>query len=429
MSARDNVSSLAARRVREATLRPRTWEESEFGLDRLLAAKDEPITLILPAREVAATIGGIIAAVNPLRHAGLLDEVLVVDAGSRDATAAVARSHGASVIDESSLMSDFGPCAGKGDAMWRAASRASGDVLVFADADTLNFDSAYVTGLLGPMLLEPDIELVKGSFDRPFATGETTLPHQGGRVTELLARPLLNLHFPHLAFLEQPLAGEAAISRELFEQLSVPVGYGVEIAMAIDVAELAGAGSIGQVRLGSRQNRHQSLQALSGMAYEVLIAAERRISGLEGRARGDGRRGSARRIAPRGRSPGTSGRRSAASGSSALRLDDDLRRAVFLLLEHLVGGGRLVDRDLVRGEVGGAERVGVVGHQRHDLVDPALDVRLAHPDLDALVEHLEHRHRVDHAAVDAADRDRPAAADRVDAVSRAPPSGRSRPSR
>ncbi len=280
MTAEGTVSSLAGRRARDLGAPPRTWETSEFSVDRLLAAKRERITLILPSREVAATIGGILAAVDPLRDAGLLDELLVVDAGSRDATAGVARAHGATVVDESSLMSEFGRCGGKGDAMWRAASIASGDVLVFADADTVDFDPAFVTGLLGPMLLEPEIELVKGSFDRPFATGDATLPHQGGRVTELLARPILNLHFPHLAFLEQPLAGEAAIRRELFEQLAVPVGYGVEIAMAIDVAEIAGAASIGQVRLGTRQNRHQSLQALSGMAYEVLIAAERRISGL-----------------------------------------------------------------------------------------------------------------------------------------------------
>lgn len=281
MSAEGTVSSLAGRRAREVNTPTRTWEASEFGIDRLLAAKGGPITLILPAREVAATIGGILTAVDPLRRAGLLDEVLVVDAGSRDATAVVARAQGATVVDESSLMNEFGQCAGKGDAMWRAASIASGEVLVFADADTVDVDPAFVTGLLGPMMLEPGIELVKGSFDRPFAAGSATLPHQGGRVTELLARPLLNLHFPHLAFLEQPLAGEAAISRELFEQLAVPVGYGVEIAMAIDVAEMAGAASIGQVRLGTRQNRHQSLQALSGMAYEVLIAAERRISGLK----------------------------------------------------------------------------------------------------------------------------------------------------
>ena len=275
------VRTVTARRIRSGRTPPQTWATAEFGIESLLAVKDEPITLVLPAREVAGTIGGILAAVEPLRDAGLLDEVLVIDAGSRDATGTVARTHGATVVDESSLMAEFGPCAGKGDAMWRAASLASGEVLVFADADTVDFDPAFITGLLGPMLLEPGIELVKGSFDRPFATGTETLPHQGGRVTELLARPLLNLHFPHLAFLEQPLAGEAAISRGVFERLAVPVGYGVEIAMAIDVAEIAGAESIGQVRLGTRQNRHQSLQALSGMAYEVLIAAERRISGLQ----------------------------------------------------------------------------------------------------------------------------------------------------
>ena len=196
-------------------------------------------------------------------------------------------------------MSEFGPCLGKGDAMWRAASVARGELLAFVDADTADFVPGFVSGILGPLLLEPSIELVKGSFVRHFKAGRDVLPRQGGRVTELLARPLLNLHHPELAFLDQPLAGESAIRKRTFERLSVPVGYGVEIGMLIDVARIAGAEAIGQVELGTRQNRHQSLHALSAMAYEVLIAAERRnglgldAEPLPARAPGRGDRGRA----------------------------------------------------------------------------------------------------------------------------------------
>ena len=205
----------------------------------------------------------------------------MVDAASQDGTADVARAAGATVAQESELMAGFGPCGGKGDAMWRAAARADGDLLVFCDADTTDFDAAFVSGLLGPLLTDPEVDLVKGAFERPFRAGSEFLAAEGGRVTELVARPLLNLHFFELAGLEQPLAGEIAIRRSLFEQLRVPVGYGVEIAMLIDALRLRGARAIGQSRLGSRQNRHQPLRSLGTMAYEVMVAAQRRLSDAE----------------------------------------------------------------------------------------------------------------------------------------------------
>ena len=260
--------------------RTRTWEGSEFTLGGLLEAKEEStISLILPAREVAATIGPILDRVLPLQSAGLLDEVIVVDAGSADGTARIAVECGAVVLQESELLADLGPCRGKGDAMWRAASAATGDLLAFCDADTADFDRGFVCGLLGPILTEPGVRLVKGAFERPFRLGESALPFEGGRVTELVARPLINLHFFELAGLEQPLAGEIAIERSLFERLEVPVGYGVEIAMVIDAARLAGVDAIAQSRLGSRQNRHQPLRSLSAMSYEVMVAAQRRLEG------------------------------------------------------------------------------------------------------------------------------------------------------
>jgi glycosyltransferase involved in cell wall biosynthesis len=259
---------------RNAWIAERSYANT-FTLEQLLAAKDRTISVILPAREVADTLGGILDA---LPHA-LLDEVLVVDADSRDGTADVARSRGTRVEDESALLAHYGPALGKGDAMWRALAATAGELVVFLDADTEGFDERFVLGLLGPLLTEPDVAFVKGHFRRPFRHGDTVDPDGGGRVTELLARPYLNLHFPELAGFRQPLAGEIAATRELLESIPFPVGYGVEIAMLIDVSRAVGLERMAQVDLGTRQNRHQPLSALSRMALEVLAAAEARVHG------------------------------------------------------------------------------------------------------------------------------------------------------
>jgi glucosyl-3-phosphoglycerate synthase len=257
-------------------LEQRRYDGASFPLDRLLAAKATTVAAILPARECALTIGPILERIAPLRAAGLIDELVVVDADSPDGTAAVGREHGARVLSESALAAELGPCRGKGDAMWRAAAATTAELIVFLDADTADFHPGFVTGLLGPVLLDPAVALVKGTFRRPFTLGESIREGEGGRVTELVARPLLNLHFPSLSGFAQPLAGEIALRRDLFERLSVPVGYGVEIAMLIDALGLAGLDALAEVDLGGRQNRHQSLRALSAMAGEVMVAVERR---------------------------------------------------------------------------------------------------------------------------------------------------------
>jgi glucosyl-3-phosphoglycerate synthase len=254
----------------------RSYRGSDYRLSRLLEAKRSSVAVILPAREVAETIGPILDRLLPLREAGLVDELLVVDADSSDGTAGVAAGRGADVVSESALAPGLGPCLGKGDAMWRAAGEVESELLVFLDADTTGFSPDFLTGMLGPILLEPEVRLVKGSFHRPLAGDGFLQDGEGGRVTELTARPLLNLHFPVLAGFAQPLAGEIAIERDLFRRLSVPVGYGVEIAMLIDCLALAGLDALAQVDLGVRQNRHQSLRALSAMACEVMLAVERR---------------------------------------------------------------------------------------------------------------------------------------------------------
>ncbi len=258
---------------RNAWLAERSYAAADFPLHRLLEAKDRTISVILPAREVAATLAGVldaIAAIHPL-----VDEVLVVDADSRDGTAAVARRHGAKVIAETDLDP---PVLGKGDAMWRGLAATEGELIAFLDTDTEDFPEAFVRGLLGPLLTAP-VDFVKGHFRRPYRFGDTIHPDGGGRVTELLARPYLNLHFPELAGFRQPLAGEVAATRELLERLPFPVGYGVEIAMLIDAERTVGLERMAQVDLGTRQNRHQPLADLSRMALEVLAAAEQRTHG------------------------------------------------------------------------------------------------------------------------------------------------------
>jgi glucosyl-3-phosphoglycerate synthase len=265
----------------------RGYRAEDFPLERLLAAKRTSVSVVLPAREVADTIGPILAALTPLRDAGLIDELAVVDAASADGTAAIAAAAGARVVQESAILPEHGPARGKGDALWRSLAVTHGEVVAFLDADTDAFDPRFALGLLGPLLTDDAVAFVKGAYRRPFQLGEATLPDGGGRVTELLARPLLNLHVPELAGFVQPLAGEFAGRRALLEALPFPVGYGVEIATLIDAHRNAGLDALGQVDLGERRNRHQPLQALGAMAYAVLIAAERRIYG-EGAARAPG---------------------------------------------------------------------------------------------------------------------------------------------
>jgi glucosyl-3-phosphoglycerate synthase len=255
----------------------RTYVADAFPLDRLLAAKRTTVSVVLPAREVAQTIGPILAELVPLRDAGLLDELLVIDAASADGSAAIAERAGATVVQESDVLPEHGPARGKGDALWRAVHVTHGEVVAFVDADSAGFDARFVLGLLGPLLTDGDVAFVKGAYRRPFQVGAETVPEGGGRVTELLARPLLNLHVPRLAGIVQPLAGEVAARRGLLEALPFPVGYGVEIALLIDALRHAGLDALAQVDLGTRRNAHQPLHALSAMAYAVLVAAERRI--------------------------------------------------------------------------------------------------------------------------------------------------------
>jgi glucosyl-3-phosphoglycerate synthase len=244
-------------------------------------ARRPSTTLILPSRNVADTLGSILDTVAALRaRTGLLDQVIVVDADSPDGTADVARAHGAEVYSENSLMPQYGPAQGKGDAMWRSLSVAQGDIVMFADADTSDFSEQYIYGTLGPLLTDSAIQFCKAAFRRPFTSGDKSVADGGGRVTELMAKPLLNLFYPQLAGFVQPLAGEFAARKELLTSVPFFTGYGVEIGMMIDVYNEVGLGAMAQVDIGTRQNRHQALADLSRMSSVVLrtVAAREGIS-------------------------------------------------------------------------------------------------------------------------------------------------------
>jgi glycosyltransferase involved in cell wall biosynthesis len=257
----------------------RNFKASEFPIERLLAVKQHTVALLLPAREVAQTIGPIAETAAQLRDAGVFDEVLVIDAASADGTAAIARRAGLEVVQEGELLAQYGPAQGKGDAMWRALAVTDSEIVAFADTDTADLHDGFLLGLIGPLLCDPAIKLVKGTFRRPFRSGATVLADGGGRVTELMARPLLNLCAPELTVFDQPLAGETAARRELLEQIPFSAGYGVEIAMLIDCWRACGLDGLAQVHLGERQNRHQPLRDLSAMSYAVLVAAQTRFLG------------------------------------------------------------------------------------------------------------------------------------------------------
>jgi glucosyl-3-phosphoglycerate synthase len=254
-----------------------TFDHSQFQLEELLSLKSEQISVCVPTRDTAATIAATVRELKVLQEAGLVDQILVVDAASADGTATIAAAAGAEVVQEATLLAEVGPVEGKGDAMWRVLSVATGETVVYLDGDVKDFGAHYVVGLLGPLLQSPEIEFVKGFYRRPLVIEELEIEDAGGRVTELSARPLLEVLAPELAQFRQPLAGECAGRRELLTQIPYFTGYGVEIAMLVDVYRQVGIGSMAQVDLGSKRNSHQDLAALGEMSRDVIEALVTRL--------------------------------------------------------------------------------------------------------------------------------------------------------
>ncbi len=247
---------------------PIEFDCSALSIDELVALKGKlRVSICIPARDEAATLGDVVAALR-VPHliesggSGLVDEIVVVDDGSLDNTAEVAQASGAKVVT-------LATGEGKGRAMRAGLKASCGDVVVFLDADVLNTTPEFVVKLVAPLLTTPEIVLVKGFYVRPFNGS----PSGGGRVTELLARPLIELLFPHLRSIRQPLAGETAGRREALAKLEFADGYGVEIALLIDTASKFGPGAIAQVDLGTRIHRNRPLDELRPQALEILTAA------------------------------------------------------------------------------------------------------------------------------------------------------------
>jgi glucosyl-3-phosphoglycerate synthase len=267
----------------------RTFHYSQFEpISKLRAARERlgtTVSVVIPARNEAATIGRIVRVLRKalLDRSRLVDELLVMDGGSSDDTAAIARSEGATVCAEDEVLPETGPGTGKGEGLWKSLHVSQGDIICWVDADIRNIHPRFVYGLIGPLLADPQISYVKAFYERPIRERNVMRPSGGGRVTELLARPMLNLFWPSLAGLVQPLSGEYAGRREVLEQVPFSSGYGVELGLLIDIAARFGLDAIAQVDLECRIHRNQDTQALSRMSFGILQAALMRLN-MEGRA-------------------------------------------------------------------------------------------------------------------------------------------------
>jgi glucosyl-3-phosphoglycerate synthase len=263
----------------EHWLATRSWSVADRPLHRILSAKQrtgQTISVVLPALNEEETVGDIVTVIRRdlVQRVPLVDEIVVVDSGSTDRTSQVAAAAGARVVHRDEILPRIPAVPGKGEVLWRSLLVTGGDIICFIDADLRDFSADFVSGIVGPLLTDPGVDLVKGMYDRPLAGSAG----QGGRVTELMARPLLNMHWPQLAGFVQPLGGEYAARRSLLEQLPFPVGYGVELGMLVDALHLVGLDALAQVDVGVRKHRHQDGQALGRMAAAIYRTAQLRLA-------------------------------------------------------------------------------------------------------------------------------------------------------
>ena len=225
--------------------------------------------MVLPALNEAETVGSVIDTITPMLG-GLVDELIVLDSGSTDATATRARAAGARVVTREEALPDVAPRPGKGEALWRSLAATTGDIIVFIDSDLIDPDPMFVPRLVGPLLTADGIHLVRGFYRRPLKVGDGTDANGGGRVTELVARPLLAALRPELGYVLQPLGGEYAGTRELLASVPFASGYGVEIGILIDTYDRLGLGAIAQVNLGVRTHRNRPLSELGPMSRQII---------------------------------------------------------------------------------------------------------------------------------------------------------------
>jgi glucosyl-3-phosphoglycerate synthase len=283
------AADLAAAETRRIPVRVERWfgeanfHHAEFSdLRRLAAAKEKhgvTVSLVLPTLEEEETIGPIVrrAIRELIGRVPLVDEILVIDSASTDRTREIAEAEGARVVQHPEVLPRYGSFRGKGEALWKSLFETTGDIIVFADTDVRNWHPRLAYGTLGPLLMEPRLQYVKGYYQRPIVEAGVLKEGGGGRVTELVARPLINLFYPELSGLIQPLAGEYAARRSLLEQIPFFTGYAVEIGHLIDTLERSGVESLGQVDLERRVHRNQDLARLSQMSFVIIQAVMKRL--------------------------------------------------------------------------------------------------------------------------------------------------------
>ncbi len=249
---------------------PRTHQDPDWTVTDLLRAKRErTVSVVLPALNEQDTVGAVVASVRP--HLGeLVDEIVVADSGSTDDTVARATEAGARVVRRDDVLAELPPWPGKGEVLWRSLAATSGDIVVFLDSDLVDPDSSFVPGLLGPLLLDDGVHLVKGFYRRPLRLETEVANTGGGRVTELLARPVLAALRPALSGVVQPIGGEYAGTRDFLESVPFAAGYGVDIGLLLDAEQRYGVDALAQVNLGVRKHRNRSLLQLGVMARQLL---------------------------------------------------------------------------------------------------------------------------------------------------------------
>lgn len=249
-----------------------TWRRPRWSIAELEAAKaGRTVSVVLPALNEEETVGSVVETITPLLG-GLVDEVVVLDSGSTDYTEIRAVAAGARVVSREAALPELAPQPGKGEVLWRSLAVTTGDLVVFVDSDLIDPDPMFVPTLLGPLLTSDGIHLVKGFYRRPLKVSGSEDANGGGRVTELVARPLLAALRPELTCLLQPLGGEYAGTRELLTSVPFAPGYGVEIGLLIDTYDRLGLDAIAQVNLGVRTHRNRPVTELATMSRQVIAS-------------------------------------------------------------------------------------------------------------------------------------------------------------
>ncbi|MFG1702839.1 glucosyl-3-phosphoglycerate synthase [Nonomuraea sp. M3C6] len=260
---------------------PHSSTAAEWPVDALMLAKgNTTVSVVLPARDEERTVGDIVTVIRRdlVERVPLVDEIVVVDSNSTDATAERARAAGARVVAQDEVLPHLPALTGKGEALWKGLAASGGDLVVFVDADLRNFGAHFVSGLVGPLLVDRDTQFVKATYERPYTGADGVVRRgAGGRVTELVARPLLNMFWPELAGFSQPLGGEYAARREVLERVPFVTEYGVEFGLLVDLLQLVGLDAMAQVDLGQRTHTHQPIAALGRMAGQIMLTAWSRL--------------------------------------------------------------------------------------------------------------------------------------------------------